>query len=140
MNKKTITLRLDWPSKTILFLLSTGIWLMAIKPITANKTYAETITSGELNNTERLLMEICNHLNEIKTDLSLQLKAITSEQVNIQKDLDEIYKRDHEGTKALLQRLDKISGCQLDQYDSIKDCLIAIRSIRGFQGSGTRGF
>ena len=140
MNKKTITLRLDWTSKTILFLLCIGIWLVAIEPLSPSQANAETITSVELNNTEKLLVEVCNHLNTIKNELSLQLKNISAEQGNIQKDLNDIYKRDHAATEALLKRVDEITKNQLDQLESIKDCDRGIKNIRSFQGSGTRSW
>lgn len=130
MNKKSITLRLDWTSKTILLLLCIGIWLVAIEPLSPSQVNAETITSGELNNTEKLLVEICNHLNTIKNDLSLQLKNISAEQGNIQKDLNDIYNRDHAATESILLRIDEITRNQVSQYDVIKDCYWEIKRLR----------
>ena len=54
MNKKTITLRIDPISKLIMLILGTGVWVMALKPITNSTAHAE-LSSFDLSGIESKL-------------------------------------------------------------------------------------
>ena len=68
MNKKTITLRIDPISKLIMLILGTGVWVMALKPITNSTAHAE-LSSYDLSNIESKIGWVETALQSIKSSL-----------------------------------------------------------------------
>jgi len=78
--KKTITLRIDPISKLIMLILGTGVWVMALKPLTSSTAYAE-LSSYDLSGIESKIGWVETALNNINSsleDIDRSIKNIPS--------------------------------------------------------------
>jgi len=64
MHKKSITLRLDAVSKTILLILGAGVWLMALRPLGVSTVHAQD-KDREMAGVEKQLVKMNGWLEKI---------------------------------------------------------------------------